>query len=191
MTIGLFFGSFNPIHKGHLNIASYFLDNTDLAEIWFVVSPQNPLKSDAELLDVKKRLELVNAAIGEIDSIKCSEVELDMPIPSFTIDTLKKLSEDFRNNDFVILMGTDNMEKFNLWKDYEEILENYKIYVYPRTGSDAEQFREHPSVTFIDSQLLEVSATMLRDQMRKGEFDQWLPNTVARIIKEKGYYEGA
>jgi len=188
MKVGLFFGSFNPIHKGHLDIASYFLDHTNLAEIWFVVSPQNPLKNDKELLDVEKRLELVHAAITDIDSIKCSEVELGMPIPSFTIDTLKKLSQDFPKNDFIILMGTDNMEKFNLWKNHDEILEDYKIYVYPRTGYNAEQFREHPSVTLIDSQLLEVSATMLRDQMKEGKFDQWLPVAVAQIIKEKGYY---
>ena len=190
MKIGLFFGSFNPIHKGHIGIASYFLEETDLAEIWFVISPQNPLKNEKELLDVEKRLELVHAAIGDIESIKCSEIELAMPVPSFTIDTLNKLKQDFPKNDFVILMGTDNMEKFNLWKNYEAILEHYKIYVYPRTGCNADQFREHPSVTLIDSQLLEVSATMLRDQMREGKFDKWLPSAVAQIIKKKGYYKG-
>lgn len=188
MKVGLFFGSFNPIHKGHLEIASYFLENSDLEEIWLVVSPQNPLKEDAELLDVDKRLELVYAAIGENEKIKCSQVELGLPIPSFTIDTLGALGRTNPDDEFVIIMGTDNLEKLDLWKSYEEILNQYKIYVYPRAGSSSAQFADHPSVTLIESQLLDISATMLRDQIRKEEFDLWLPEQVAEIIKERGYY---
>jgi len=191
MQIGLFFGSFNPVHQGHLEIASYFLENTNLKEIWFVVSPQNPFKEDIELLDIENRLELVHAAIGEHDLIKCCEVELGLSVPSFTIDTLKELARTYPENDFSIIMGTDNLEKFGLWKSYEEILEHHKIYVYPRTGSNAAQFSNHPSVILIDSQLLEVSATVLRDQIKEGKFDQWLPHPVAEIIKEKGYYNTA
>ena len=140
MTIGLFFGSFNPVHKGHLEIASYFLDNTDLKELWLVVSPQNPLKDDEELLDIEKRLELVNAAISENTRIKCCKVELGLSKPSFTVDTMKELKRIYPENEFVIIMGTDNLEKLDLWKDYLEILNNYKIYVYPRTGYSAAQF---------------------------------------------------
>ena len=188
MNVGLFFGSFNPVHNGHLEIASYFLENTDLDEVWFVVSPQNPLKSDIELLDIEKRLELVNAAINGNEAIKCCEIELTLSKPSFTIDTLKELTKTFPNNAFKIIMGTDNLETFSLWKDYEVILQNYKIYVYPRTGFDVSQFQQHPAVTLIDSQLLEVSATILRDQISRQEFDTWLPDRVAKIIREKGYY---
>ena len=188
MKIGLFFGSFNPVHKGHLEIASYFLDHTDLHEVWFVVSPQNPLKEDADLLDVEKRLEMVYAATGETGAIKCSEIELGLPIPSFTIDTLGELSKMYSDEEFVILMGTDNLESLHLWKDYERILDQYQIYVYPRTGSAAVHFKNHPSITLIESKLLEISATMLRDQISRKEFDLWLPETVAEIIRERGYY---
>ena len=123
MKIGLFFGLFNPIHKGHLKIASYFLDNSDLQEVWLVVSPKNPLKEDAELLDVEKRLELVHAAIGENELIKCCEIELGLPLPSFTIDTLRELRNTNPNDEFIIIMGSDNLEKFHLWKNYTEILD--------------------------------------------------------------------
>ncbi|HIA05565.1 MAG TPA: nicotinate-nucleotide adenylyltransferase [Flavobacteriales bacterium] len=191
MKIGLFFGSFNPIHRGHLKIASYFLDNSDLQEIWLVVSPKNPLKEDEELLDVKKRLELVHAAIGENELIKCCEVELGLPIPSFTIDTLRNLRNTNPDDEFIIIMGSDNLEKFHLWKDYTEILDQYKIYVYPRSGASSGQFAAHPSVSLIDSQLLEISASMLRDQIRKEEFDLWLPDKVAQIIRERGYYSNS
>ena len=191
MKIGLFFGSFNPIHRGHLKIASYFLDNSDLQEIWLVVSPKNPLKEDEELLDVKKRLELVHAAIGENELIKCCEVELGLPIPSFTIDTLRKLRSTNHDDEFIIIMGSDNLEKFHLWKDYTEILDQYKIYVYPRSGASSGQCAAHPSVRLIDSQLLEISASMLRDQIRKEEFDLWLPDKVAQIIRERGYYSNS
>jgi len=188
MKIGLFFGSFNPIHKGHLEIASYFLENSDLEAIWLVVSPQNPLKEDVELLDVEKRLELVNAALGDHERIKCSKVEIGMPVPSFTIDTLGELGRTNPTDEFVIIMGTDNLEKLHLWKSYEEILDKYKIYVYPRAGSSSAQFADHPSVSLIESELLEISATLLREQIRKEEFDLWLPDAVAEIIKERGYY---
>jgi len=188
MRIGLFYGSFNPIHRGHLEIASYFVEYADLEQIWFVVSPQNPLKRDIELLEVENRLELVYAAIGDNEQIKCCEVELGLPKPSFTIDTMKELSKAHPDYEFSIIMGTDNLEKLSLWKNYEEILKNYRIFVYPRTGCTGGLFKDHPSVTIIDSQLLDVSATMLRDQVSKQEFDQWLPSQVAEIIKEKGYY---
>lgn len=188
MKVGLFFGSFNPVHKGHLEIASCFLDNTDLNEVWFVVSPQNPLKDDSELLAIDERLELVNAAIKENEGIKCCEVELGLPIPSYTIDTLRELCNTHPDYQFTIIMGTDNLEKLDLWKAYEEILQNFKLYVYPRMGSEAKKFQNHPAVTIIDSQLLEVSATILREQIRNQQYDKWLPDRVAQIIAAKGYY---
>ena len=188
MRIGLFFGSFNPVHKGHLEIATYFLKNTDLNEVWLVVSPQNPLKDDSELLEVEERLEMVCAALTDHDGIKSCEVELNLPKPSYTIDTLRELSLQHPSYKFAIIMGTDNLEKFDLWKSYEEILANYEIYVYPRTGSSADQFKGHPAVTLIDSELLEVSATMLRTRIKRNEYDEWLPDSVASIISDKGYY---
>jgi len=190
MKIGLFFGSFNPIHKGHLKIASYFLDNSDLQEIWLVVSPKNPLKDDPELLGVEQRLELVRAAISDRKQLKCCEVELGLPIPSFTIDTLRELRTTNPNDDFIIIMGSDNLENLHLWKDYAEILGQYRIYVYPRSGGREGQFAAHPSVRLIDSQLFDISATTLRDQIKKEEFDLWLPDKVAQIIRERGYYSG-
>lgn len=188
MRIGLFFGSFNPVHRGHIEIATYFIKNTDLEEVWLVVSPQNPLKDNAELLTIDKRLEMVHAAIEHHEDIKCCEVELELPKPSYTIDTLRNLSITHPNHEFIIIMGTDNLENFNLWKSYEEILKDYNIYVYPRAGSSSSTFEGHPSVTLIDSELFEVSATMLRDQIRNRNNSKWLPDSVAKIIFKKGYY---
>ena len=139
MKTGLFFGSFNPIHQGHLDIANYMVEFTDLDEIWFIVSPHNPLKERDTLLSGFHRLEMVRIAVEENSKIKKTPVELqhadiefDLPQPSYTINTLKYIKEKFTDKEFTLIIGSDNLSQFDKWKDYEQIIENYELYVYPR-----------------------------------------------------------
>src|SRR3954467_487981 len=130
MRVGLFFGTFNPIHVGHMIIASYMTEFTDLEQVWFVVSPQNPMKKNQILLHDYHRLALVRIAAENHSKLKVSNIELSFPKPSYTIDTLTELSEKHSNHEFVLILGTDNLENFHQWKDYERILEKYSLYVY-------------------------------------------------------------
>ena len=188
MKKGLLFGSFNPIHSGHLQIATFFLDQTDLEDIWFVVSPQNPLKENRTLLDPNHRLELVNLAIESNKHMICSDIEMTLPMPSYTIDTLDLIKEKYPDHCFVIIMGTDSLESLSNWKDHHRILEEYQIYAYPRNGYKGGAYISHPSVKLFRSGFLEVSATELRKKIRQGSSDQWLPEKVASLIKERGFY---
>ncbi len=188
MKRGLLFGSFNPIHKGHIQIATFFLDNTALENIWFVVSPKNPLKERNSLLDPMHRIDLVNLAIASNANMDCSEIEMALPIPSYTMDTLDYIKAKYPNETFVIIMGSDSLQSLNKWKDYQRILEEYQIYVYPRNGFDGGPFVSHPSVKLFRSEFLNISATELRKKIRKGSANKWLPEKVASLIKEKGFY---
>ena len=134
MKIGLFFGSFNPIHIGHKVIASYLIDFTDLDKVMFVVSPQNPLKQKISLLDQYHRLQIIRAEVEDNSKLEVSDIEFDMPKPSYTIDTLVRLKENYLENNYSIIMGSDNFQNFHKWKNYEQILEDYSVYVYPRLG---------------------------------------------------------
>lgn len=187
--IGLFFGSFNPIHVGHLIIANIILETTDLKEVWFVVSPQNPLKKSSSLAHEFDRLYMVERAIFGNYRMKACDIEFHMPKPSYTIDTLTWLKEKHSDKDFVLLMGQDNLETFHKWKNYETILEHYSIYVYPRPGSTSFPFSDHRNIKKVFAPLLEISATFIRDLIRNNKSVQYLlcPE-VEGYIKNKGLF---
>ena len=169
MKVGLLFGSFNPIHIGHVAIAKYMADKTDLEQVWLVVSPHNPLKEKKPLVDGKKRLAQVKKAIGKNSKIKVSDVEFKLTQPSYTINTLELLKKKFPKNKFVLIIGLDNLSSFSKWKDYKKILKDYTIYVYPREGSDGGKLMSRSNVKMIDAPLLDVSSTFIREQIRKGK----------------------
>ncbi len=170
MKIGLFFGSFNPIHIGHLVIANHMVEFTDLDEVWFVVSPHNPHKKKTTLLDDYHRLEMVRLAIGENYKLRASDIEFSLPQPSYTIDTLTYISEKYPEHHFSLLMGMDNLETFHKWKNYEMILENYELYVYPRIGSNEGQLAGNSKIHIIqDVPIMQISATFIRKAIQEGK----------------------
>src|ERR1041385_5772829 len=153
MKIGLFFGSFNPIHVGHLAVANIMAENTDLNKVWFIVSPQNPLKPSKGLLHEHDRYDMVKAAIADNYKLAVSDVEFHMPRPSFTIDTLALLSEKHPKTEFKVLMGEDNLSNFERWKNYTQILDHYGLYVYPRPGVTKSELSRHPGVKMVEAPL--------------------------------------
>ena len=186
---GLYFGSFNPIHIGHLVIAEYMLEHSDLQEIWFVVSPCNPLKKKSSLLDDRQRLYMVNLAIEDDDRFRASDVEFGLPQPSYTCHTLVLLQEKFPQREFALIMGEDNLQTFEKWLNYDWILDNYHLYVYPRPGYDAAERKSHPHVTFVDAPQMELSSTMIRDNIKLRKSVRYmLPPKVFQYIDEMGFY---
>jgi|ERR1041385_1018491 nicotinate-nucleotide adenylyltransferase len=190
MKVGLFFGTFNPIHVGHMIIASYMAAFTDLEQVWFVVSPQNPMKENQILLHDYHRLALVRIAAENYKKLKVSNVEFSLPKPSFTIDTLTELSGKYSDNQFVLVLGTDNLESFHQWKDYERILEKYSLYVYPRYNYNGGNMVSHPKVKITDAPLIEISSTFIRNAIRdKKDIRSMLPDAVWKYIEEMHFYE--
>lgn len=189
MKIGLFFGSFNPIHIGHLIIANTMVTSTDLEQVWFVVSPQNPFKKSSSLLHEFDRYDLVQRAISDNSLLKVTDVEFHMPKPSFTIDTLVRIQEKFPQHEFKLIMGEDNLAQFPNWKNYDKILEYVGLYVYPRPGSKSHAFKNHESVKFVEAPLLDISATFLRNKIKNGESIRYLvPEQVETTIRLKKFY---
>jgi nicotinate-nucleotide adenylyltransferase len=189
MKTGLFFGSFNPIHNGHLSIADYMLKHTDLAEIWFVVSPQNPLKKENGLLADNKRLELEKEAIKENQNYRAIDIEFKMPKPSYTIDTLHFLAEKFPEHKFAVIMGSDNLESLSRWKKFEEIVSGFEIYVYPRSNHEGGELKNHSQVKLVNAPLMTISATFLREAINENQdVKDFFPDSVWKIIKEKNLY---
>ena len=187
---GLYFGSFNPIHVGHLIIAEYLVEHSHLQELWFVVSPQNPLKKKASLLDDRERLHIVNLAIEDDLRFKACDVEFSLPKPSYTSYTLQVLREQHPNREFCLIMGEDNLQTFTKWFNWEFILENYHLYVYPRPGYDGGDFRNHPHVHLIDAPQMEISSTMIRESIREGKSVRYmLPEKVFRYLDEERLYK--
>ncbi len=174
MKTGLYFGTFNPIHIGHLIIAEYLVENTDLKEIWFVLSPSNPLKKKASLLPELNRLYMVNVAIEDDPRFRSSDIEFKLPYPSYTATTLTYLQELYPKKEFAVIMGEDNLENIEKWKNYEFILENFPLYVYPRDGFDGGKFKNHPSVTLVEAPKMEISATMIRESIKAGKNVRYL-----------------
>lgn len=190
MKIGLFFGSFNPVHVGHMVIANYMLTNSDLKEIWFVVSPQNPLKEKKSLLSATHRLQLVKEAIGDHAGMKASNIEFSMPQPSYTINTLSYLKEKFPTNEFALILGADNLETFHKWKNYEAILEHYQLYVYPRPASDGGSLKNHTSVTWVNAPLMEISSTFIRKSIHEGkDIRYFMPESAWKYLSEMNFYK--
>ncbi|HWY98220.1 MAG TPA: nicotinate (nicotinamide) nucleotide adenylyltransferase [Bacteroidia bacterium] len=189
--IGLFFGSFNPIHIGHLVIAEYMVEFTELDKVWFVISPQNPLKPERTLLSEKQRLQMVRLAIEFDNRFKVSTVEFDLPSPSYTINTLAHLKEKNPKQEFALIMGADNITTLHKWKNYEQLLENNEIYVYPRKESyDIPAYAKRPSVHLTEAPVMEISSTFIRNAIKdKKDVRHMLPLPVAEYIKEMHFYE--
>ncbi len=189
MKIGLFFGSYNPIHTGHLIIANYMANYTDLDKVWLVVSPHNPLKEKQDLIDIYDRLEMAKLAIDKAENISVSDVELKLAQPSYTIDTLTLLKDQYPEHDFVLIMGSDNLKSLKKWKNYELILRDYRIFVYPRPGYESQEFLNHPSVTITQTPLMELSSTFIRKAVKeKKNVSFFIPDNVAEFIDSKGLY---
>jgi len=188
--IGLFFGSFNPIHIGHLIMAEYFVENTDLNEVWFVVSPNNPLKKKATLLNEHQRLYMVNLAVEDDSRMRSCDIEFKMDRPSYTCHTLVRLCEKYPDKDFALIMGEDNLQSIEKWKNYEYILENFPIYVYPRPGSDAGERKTSPGVTFVPAPQIGISATMIRESIAQGKkVTYFLHPKVEKYVEEMNLYK--
>jgi len=169
--VGLFFGTFNPIHTGHLIIANHMAEYSDLEEIWLVVTPHNPHKKKSSLLDNHHRLEMVYRACEGYEKLKPSNIEFDLPQPNYTVNTLAHLQEKFPTNDFCLIMGEDNLKSFHKWKNSEVILENHEIYVYPRIalGAVAEKYQNHPKITRVDAPIIEISSTFIRKAIKNSK----------------------
>jgi len=186
---GLFFGSFNPIHAGHLIIASYMANFTDLHEVWLVISPQNPLKNKKGLGNMYDRLEMARLATEPSEQIKVSDIEFSLPKPSYTVDTLAYLHEKYPDREFVLIMGADNLVSFKKWKNYEVLLNNYKLYVYPRPGADTSEWKDHPSVTLTETPQMEISSTFIRKAILDKKNIQFLvPDNVIAFMDSKNMY---
>ena len=189
MKIGLFFGSFNPIHIGHKVIASYLVDFTDLDKVMFVVSPQNPLKQKISLLDQYHRLQIIRAEIEDNSNLEVSDIEFDMPKPSYTIDTLVRLKEKYPENDYSIIMGSDNLQNFHKWKNYEQILEDYSVYVYPRPGYEISG--SHKNIHVIEGvPQMEISSSFIRKSIKEGKDISYLmPEKAWIYTDEMNFYK--
>lgn len=190
MNIGLFFGSFNPIHVGHLIIANHVLNFSKLQKIWFVVSPHNPLKEKRNLLNQYDRLHLLNLAIQNNNKFKGSDIEFKLKQPSYTIDTLEYLKEKYPNHDFSLIMGSDNISSINKWKNYEMILNHYKIIIYQRAGTTESKYHSHKNVIIIDNvPILDLSATQIRTLIKENKSIRYLvPDSVYEYINTNKYY---
>lgn len=189
MKIGLFFGSFNPIHHGHLMVASYIANHTDLQQIWLVVSPQNPHKTQASLLNEYDRLHLAQLAIEEDTQIKVSDIEFKLPKPSYTIDTLTYLQEQFPQHEFVVIMGGDSFQNLPKWKNFEALKKNYKFIVYRRPGFDITE-TYGADITYLEAPMLELSATLIRNNRKNGITIRYLvPDKVKDEIENNNYFK--
>ena len=186
---GLFFGSFNPVHIGHLIIANYMASQTDLDKVWLVVSPQNPLKLKKSLARDYDRLHLVRLGIGDNPLLEASNIEFNLPKPSYTIDTLAFLKEKYPEREFALIMGGDNLATLHRWKNYEQLLADYDIYVYNRPGSDTGAYANHPRVRIFEAPLLDISATYIRKCIRAGKSVRYLvPEAVFEYLEGSSLY---
>ena len=190
--IGLYFGTFNPIHIGHLIIANHMVEYSDLDEIWMVVTPHNPFKKKNSLLENHHRFEMVYKATEKYPKIKPSNIEFKLPQPNYTIHTLTHISETFPNNEFCLIMGEDNLKNFHKWKNYETILEHHHIYVYPRIdlGTGKHLFNKHPKIHKVAAPIVEISSTMIRDSIKNQKNIQpLLSKEVWEYLDEMNFYK--
>ncbi|WP_417785904.1 nicotinate (nicotinamide) nucleotide adenylyltransferase [Tenacibaculum sp.] len=190
--IGLYFGTFNPIHIGHLIIANHLVENSDLDEIWMVVTPHNPFKKKSSLLDNHHRLEMVYLATEEYEKIQPSDIEFNLPQPNYTINTLVHISEKFPHHKFSLIMGEDNLKSLHKWKNYEVILEDYNIYVYPRVSNGVveNQFKDHKKIHRVEAPIVQISSTMIRNAINEGKnCKPLLSEKVWKYIDEMNFYK--
>jgi nicotinate-nucleotide adenylyltransferase len=189
MHIGLYFGSFNPIHIGHLIIASYAKHTTDLQQVWLVVSPQNPLKPSKTLLNEYDRLHLIHLALDDDPNLKVTDVEFRLPKPSYTVYTLAHLKEKYPQHTFSIIMGSDSFMNLTQWKNYKYIVENHKIYIFKRQGFEVEN-NLGANITIMEAPLLDISSTKIREMIRASIPIRYLvPDMVAKEIEAAKYYK--
>ena len=190
--IGLYFGTFNPIHVGHLTIANYMVEYSDLDEVWMVVTPHNPHKKKSTLLDNHHRLMMVNVALEDYPNIKSSKIEFDLPQPNYTVHTLAVLEEKYPDKHFCLIMGEDNLKSFHKWKNYEVILERYQLFVYPRisVGTIETQFDGHEKITKVPAPIMELSSTFIRKGIKEGKnVRPMLPQHVWEYLDEMHFYK--
>ncbi len=189
---GLFFGSFNPIHIGHLILANYILENTDMEELWFVVSPQNPFKNKKSLLNDHNRLDMVQLAVRNYPNMRASNIEFSLPVPSYTVDTLTYLKERHPDHSFALIMGEDNLNSLHKWKNSEQLVSNHQIIVYPRLFSEAKEdhpLSKHANISVISAPVIELSATEIRNMIRKGKnVRPMLPPEVFEYLDGSSFY---
>ena len=194
--IGLYFGSFNPVHIGHTAIAGYMTEFAGLDQVWFVVSPHNPLKKKETLLSDYQRLYMTQLAIGDNVRLKASDIEFKLPVPSYTIDTLTYLREKYPKNEFCLVMGEDNLYTLHKWKNVNELIRKYPIYVYPRpdsvkpTSPLLDQILSTAIIHPVEAPFMDISGTFIRDGIKKGkDMSYFLPPAVWKYIKEMHFYE--
>ena len=192
MKVGLFFGTFNPIHIGHLVIANHLVEFSDLDQVWFVVTPQSPFKVKQSLLDNYQRLEMVYRATEDYTKLKPSDIEFTLPQPNYTVNTLAHLYEKYPTYEFALIMGKDNLKSFHKWKNYEVILENHDLYVYPRISNESQEnkLQENKKVHLIDAPIMEISSTFIRNSIKAGKnVKPLLPEKVWQYLDEMNFYK--
>ena len=189
MKTGLFFGTYNPIHIGHLAIANYMVEYTGMDQIWFVVSPHNPHKLKETLLEDYHRLEMVHLAIDDDPRFRICDVEFRMPKPSYTIDTMTYIEEKYPMHDFALIMGSDNLRNFHKWKNYEVLEKKYTRYVYPRTDDKKDDILKHTNTTFVSAPRIEISSSFIRGAIAEGkDMRFFLPPKVYAYIEKMFFY---
>ncbi|SUZ47221.1 uncharacterized protein METZ01_LOCUS75 [marine metagenome] len=189
--IGLYLGTFNPIHNGHITLANYFANIIDLDEVWVVLTPQNPFKKKYNLIEDDYRLEMANNTFNHLKNIKVSDIEFKLDKPNYTIDTINRLSEDFPNKQFTLLIGEDNLANFHHWKDYSKILEVVEVFVYPRTTTTNvdNELINNKKIKILDAPKIEISSDEIRKKMKEGvDIKSYLPKVVYEYIIEKRLY---
>ncbi len=190
MKIGLYFGTFNPVHIGHLAIANYMVEFTEIQQLWFIISPQNPFKEEKNLLKDYHRLQLVRRAIEDDPRFRASAVEFNLPRPSYTIDTLVYLQEEHPGDEFFLIMGADNLESIHKWKNYEMLLGNYGILVYPRPGYEIKREELPPRMQVVNAPLMEISASFIRKAIEDGkDIRHFLPAKAYQYLDEMNFYK--
>lgn len=191
MKIGLYFGTFNPIHTGHLAIANHMAEFSGLEQVWLVVTPHNPHKKKSTLLDDHHRLQMVFLATEDYPKLKPSDIEFKLPQPNYTVHTLAHLQEKFPQHEFSLIMGEDNLNSLHKWKNYEVILQNHDIYVYPRVSHDVvdESLQNHPHIKKIDAPIMEISSTFIRESIKAGKnIRPLLPHKVWEYVEHNLFY---
>ena len=190
MHIGIYSGSFNPIHNGHIQLAEYLIENKIVEEVWFVVSPCNPLKNQNDLINEYLRLDMLILAIKDKNYFKASDIEFSMPIPSYSIDTLHQLTKQYPDNQFSLLIGSDNALVFNQWKNFEQLLSEYPILVYPRLGYNFSDVKsKYPQMQLLNTPYFNISSTQIRDSIaKKKDISAWLHPLVYDFILENNLY---
>ena len=188
--VGIYSGSFNPIHHGHIMLANYLVEFSDLDELWFVVTPQNPLKKKEDLLDDDERLKMVELAVGDDPRIFVSDIEMHLPTPSYTINTLTALSEQHPDCEFVFICGMDSLQNFKNWREYQKILDNYELLVFPREGYDGGDLKDYPSVSILKTPIVEISSTFIRQCVKEGrDVRHFMPEAAFFYMKQNRFYE--